>query len=103
MNGLERIRKVLKFEDPDRVPVFPLVHFGTAHVGGVKIKKFATDAKTNADCLITACRVCGYDGVHPGVDVTIEGEAVGSRVECPEDNVPFVREPFLRSADIDRL
>lgn len=103
MNGLERIRKVLKFEDPDRVPVFPLVHFGTAHVGGVKIKKFATDAKTNADCLITACRVCGYDGVHPGVDVTIEGEAVGSRVECPEDNVPSVREPFLRSADIDKL
>lgn len=103
MNGLERIRRVLKFEEPDRVPVFPLVHFGTAHVGGVKIKEFATDAKINADCLITAYRMCGYDGVHPGVDVTVEGEAVGSKVGYPEDNVPFVKEPFLKLADINKL
>lgn len=103
MNGLQRIRKVLKFEEPDRVPVFPLVHFGTAHVGGVKIKEFATDAKKNADCLISAYKMCEYDGVHPGVDVTIEGEAVGSKVEYPEDNVPFVREPFLTLANINEL
>jgi len=103
MNGLERIRKVLKFEEPDRVPVFPLVHFGTAHLGEVKIREFATDSKVNANCLITAYRVCGYDGVHPGVDVTVEGEAVGSKVEYPEDNVPFVVEPFLKSPDINKL
>lgn len=103
MNGLERIRKVLELGKPDRVPVFPLVHFGTAHVGGVKIKEFATDAKTNAHCLIAAYKMCGYDGVHPSVDVTVEGEAVGSRVEYPEDNVPFVVEPFLKSADINKL
>ena len=35
-----------------------------------------TDAATNAQCLITAAKECGYDGIHPGVDVTIEGEAV---------------------------
>jgi uroporphyrinogen decarboxylase len=103
MNGLERIRKVLKSEQPDRVPVFPLVHFGTAHVGGVKIREFSTDGKTNAHCLITAYRECGYDGVHPGVDVTVEGEAAGSKVEYPEDNIPFVVETFLSSPDLDKL
>jgi len=103
MNGLERIRKVLKFEEPDRVPVFPLVHFGTAHVGGVKIKEFSIDAKTNAHCLICAYKECGYDGVHPAVDVTVEGEAVGSKVQYPEDNIPFVVEPFLKSPDVNKL
>jgi uroporphyrinogen decarboxylase len=103
MNGLERIRKVLKHEQLDRVPVFPLVHFGTAHVGGAKIGEFSTDGKTNAHCLITAYRKCGYDGVHPGVDVTVEGEAVGSKVEYPEDNIPFVVESFLKTPDLNKL
>ena len=103
MTGAERIRKIIKGETPDRVPVFPLVHFGTAHVGGVKIKEYSTNAATNARCLITAARLCGYDGIHPGVDVTVEGEAVGSKVEYPEDNIPFVVESFLKTPDINKL
>ena len=103
MTGLERLRKVISGETPDRVPVFPLVHFGTAHMGGVKIGQFSSDAKTNAHCLITACKECGYDGVQPGVDVAVEGEAVGSKVEYPEDNIPFVVENFLQKPDINKL
>jgi len=103
MNGLERMRKVIAGETPDRVPVFPLVHFGTAHIGGVKIREYSTDAATNARCLIAAAKECGYDGIHPGVDVTVEGEAVGSRVDYPEDNIPFVVENFLKTPDIDKL
>lgn len=103
MNGLERLRKVIDGETPDRVPVFPLVHFGTAHIGGVNIKQFSTDAATNAKCLITAAKECGYDGIHPGVDVSIEGEAVGSKVEYPEDNIPFVVENFLKTPDMNKL
>ncbi|MBW2618260.1 MAG: uroporphyrinogen decarboxylase family protein, partial [Deltaproteobacteria bacterium] len=70
---------------------------------GVKIKEYSIDATTNARCLITAAQECGYDGVHPGVDVTIEGEAVGSKVEYPEDNIPFVIEYFLQKPDINKL
>jgi len=103
MNGLQRIRKVLNGDAPDRTPVFPLVHYGTAHAGGVKIRDFATDARINARCLIHAFLECGYDGVHPAIAVSVEGEAVGGRVTYPEDNVPFVAEPFLKTADIDRL
>ncbi len=103
MNGLERIRSVLNSEIPDRVPVFPMAHYGTAHMGGVKIRDFCTDGKTNAHCLITAYRECGYDGVQPAFSVTIEGEAVGSKVEYPEDNVPFVVENFLKTPDINKL
>lgn len=103
MTGLERIRKVLNGELPDRTPVFPLVHYGTAHAAGYTIRDFSTDAKINAQCLIHGYRTCGYDGVQPAVAVMVEGEAVGGRAEYPEDNVPFIKEVFLKTPDLDLL
>jgi uroporphyrinogen decarboxylase len=103
MNGLERIRKVLNAEEPDRTPVFPLVHYGTARAAGYKIRDFSTVPEINARCLIHAYRQCGYDGVQPSVAVMVEGEAIGGRVEYPEDNVPFVKEVFLKSPDVGLL
>jgi uroporphyrinogen decarboxylase len=103
MTGRERIETVLASGIPDRVPVFPNIHFGTARFGGYTIKEFATDGKKNAACLIGAYQEFGYDGVQVGSDVTIEGEAVGSRVGFPPDNIPAVVEPFLLEPRIDRL
>ncbi|MCX5818497.1 MAG: uroporphyrinogen decarboxylase family protein [Deltaproteobacteria bacterium] len=103
MNGLERMRTVLRGEKPDRVPVFPLVHYGSSHAAGYKIRDFSSDPDINARCLIHAYRECGYDGVQPSIAVMVEGEAVGSRVEYPEDNVPFVKEVFLKTPDVDLL
>jgi uroporphyrinogen decarboxylase len=103
MTGRERIEAVLASRVPDRVPVFPNIHFGTARFGGYTIKEFATDGKKNAASLIGAWRECGYDGIQVGSDVTVEGEAVGSRVNYPEDNIPSVIEPFLSEPRIDRL
>jgi len=103
MNGLERIRTALNAKKPDRTPVFPLVHYGTARAAGYKIRDFSTVPEINARCLIHAYRECGYDGVQPSVAVMVEGEAVGGRVEYPEDNVPFVKEVFLKTPDVDLL
>ncbi|HWU40142.1 MAG TPA: uroporphyrinogen decarboxylase family protein, partial [Candidatus Acidoferrum sp.] len=103
MTGRERIEAVLAFKIPDRVPVFPNIHFGTARFAGYTITEFATDGKKNAASLIGARRECGYDGIQVGSDVTIEGEAVGSRVNYPPDNIPAVVEPFLSEPRIDRL
>ncbi len=103
MTGRERIEAVLALRVSDRVPVFPNIHFGTARFGGYTIKEFATDGKKNAASLIGAWREFGYDGVQVGSDVTIEAEAVGSRVNYPDDNIPSVIEPFLSEPRIDRL
>jgi uroporphyrinogen decarboxylase len=103
MTGRERIERVLRSAVPDRVPVFPNIHFGTAEFAGHTIREFATDAKTNAACLVGAFEEFGYDGVQIGCDVAIEAEAVGSKVDYPEDDVPFVVEPFLEEPDLDRL
>jgi uroporphyrinogen decarboxylase len=103
MTGRERIEAVLTMRIPDRVPVFPNIHFGTARFAGYTITEFATDGKKNAASLIGAWRECGYDGIQVGSDVTVEGEAVGSRVKYPPDNIPAVVEPFLAEPRIDRL
>jgi uroporphyrinogen decarboxylase len=103
MTGRERIEAVLGSRIPDRVPVFPNIHFGTARLSGYTTTEFATDGKKNAASLIGAWRECGYDGVQVGSDVTVEGEAVGSRVNYPPDNIPAVVEPFLSDPRIERL
>jgi uroporphyrinogen decarboxylase len=94
---------VLAGRTPDRIPVFPNIHFGTARFGGATIREFATDAATNAQCLVKACREFGYDAVKVGCDVAVEGEAVGSVLEYPEDNIPSMKVPFLQEPEIGRL
>jgi len=103
MNGLERIRTVLDANEPDRIPVFPLVHYGTARAAGYKIRDFSTDPEINARCLIHGYRQCGYDGVQPSVAVMVEGEAVGGLAEYPEDNVPFIKDVCLKIPDVGLL
>lgn len=103
MNGLERIRTVLNANKPDRTPVFPLVHYGTARSAGYNIRDFSTVPEINARCLIHAYRQCGYDGVQPSVAVMVEGEAVGGLAEYPEDNVPFIKDVFLKAPDVGLL
>lgn len=103
MNGLDRIRSVLKGTVPDRTPVFPLVHYGTSHAAGYTIGDFSRNAEINARCLIHGYRTCGYDGIHPAVAVMVEGEAVGGRAEYPEDNIPFIKDVFLQKPDLSRL
>jgi uroporphyrinogen decarboxylase len=103
MNGRERIIAVVEGRIPDRIPVFPNIHFGTAHFGGMTLKEFATDAKKNAACLLKAYKEFKYDAIKVGSDVAVEGEAVGSIVQYPEDNVPMMKEPFLKEARVDAL
>jgi len=104
MNGRERVNAALNFEKPDRVPVYPLIHFASARVIGMKVKDFAANGKKMAKALIAAYREYGYDGVHPGVDVSIEGEAVGSKLRQPEDATAFLIDPVLKNPDdLDKL
>jgi len=104
MSGRKRVEAALNFESVDRVPVYPLIHFATARVAGYKISEFATDGKKMAKSLISAYRTYGYDGVHPGVDVSVEGEAVGSKLRQPEDATAFLIDPVLKDPnDLEKL
>jgi|Deesub1362A_J573_1020465.scaffolds.fasta_scaffold00145_58 MtaA/CmuA family methyltransferase len=99
MTSLERVQAALNFEEPDRVPVFPLIHFASSKIGGMKVKEFASDGEKMARALITAWKEFGYDGVHPGVDVVIEGEALGSVTVQPENATAYVKKPAIKEPE----
>jgi uroporphyrinogen decarboxylase len=95
MTGKERIFKAIRITEPDRVPVFPLAHYFSAVPGKISIRTYATQADKMAAALIAAVERFGWDGVHPGCDVSVEGEALGSRLDFPEDAPPHMVQPVL--------
>jgi uroporphyrinogen decarboxylase len=92
MTGKERINAAVKFEDQDRVPVYPLVHWGTPGLFGITVEEYAKNAEVQARCLIDACKMFGYDGINAGVDVIIEAEAHGGITEFHKDGPPALKE-----------
>ena len=104
MNGYERMDAALHLQKVDRVPVFPIHHYSSTRVTGVKIRKYATDPEVMADCLIRAADYMGYDAVLAGSDVAIEGEACGGICEQPEDAPAHIIKPVIQELeDLDRL
>jgi len=81
--------------EPHRVPVFPLAHYFSAVPGKMSIRTYATQADKMASALVAAVERFGWDGVHPGCDVSVEGEAMGSRLHFPEEAPPHMVQPVL--------
>lgn len=95
MTGKERIKAAIHFKDHDRVPVFPLVHWGTPGLFGVSVEQYAKVPEVQAKCLIDACKMFDYDGVNAGVDVIIEAEAHGGTTEFKKDSPPaLIKHPL---------
>lgn len=104
LTPLERVRRTIRGETVDRIPVLPILHYGTARLIGATIKQFGTDPEVMARSLIAAQRRFGYDGLQVSLSVAIEAEALGSLTVQPEDAVPYVVHPFVQSwADLSRL
>lgn len=91
MSGKERIKRAIAFKEQDRVPVFPLIHWGTAGLLGVTVEEYAKNPETQAKSLVDACLKFNYDGINAGVDVIIEAEAFGGISEFPPDSPPYLK------------
>ena len=63
LTPLERVRRTIRGETVDRIPVLPILHYGTARLIGATIKQFGTDPEVMARSLIAAQRRFGYDGL----------------------------------------
>lgn len=90
MTGKERVLAAIRMQETDRTPVFPITHYFTAEVKGVPISRFATDGDTMGSALIAGLERFGWDGINPGCDVAVEGEALGSILDFPENAPPHV-------------
>jgi MtaA/CmuA family methyltransferase len=102
--SLERARRAIRGEPVDRVPVIPILHYGTARLVGATIGEFATDAGVMVKSLIAGQRRYGYDGIQSSLSVAVEAEALGSETVQPADAVPYVVRPLIQEPrDLLRL
>jgi uroporphyrinogen decarboxylase len=85
MNGYQRVRAVLAGERPDRVPVMLHNFLMAARGAGFTQRRFREDPAAIAASFIRAVETFGYDGVLVDVDTVTLAEALGVRVDHPED------------------
>jgi len=103
-NGLQRINRVLSGTNTTDVPVCPILHTMAAHLSGQPIGRFAASSRLMADCIISAYRRFGYDGVQLSLGVAGEAQAMGAPTAFPEDGLPVVVGQLLeKESDLARL
>ncbi|TCO72700.1 uroporphyrinogen decarboxylase family protein [Marinisporobacter balticus] len=95
MTPMERAIALGKGEKVDRLPCNPNVANGVARIYGCKISEFNTSAKAIANAQIASYRRFGYDGVRIFTDLFPWAEAIGAKVNFPEDNTADLQRPAI--------
>jgi len=95
LTSLERVKKALRHEEPDIVPVGPFAGFYAARIAGVKIYDYITDGKVIAEAQYTLWQKTGQDIVVTAADTYYIAEAFGLEVECYENDLPTAKRPVL--------
>jgi uroporphyrinogen decarboxylase len=85
MNGHERIRSALDGRRPDRVPVMLHNFLMAAREAGFSQRRFREDPAAIVESFVRAVETYGYDGVLVDVDTVTIAEALGVKVDLPED------------------
>ncbi len=97
MNGIERIKAAVHFETSDRVPVIAQVFGHAATLAGVALRDYVQDGDLLARCQIQALERYGYDAVFALMDVSVETEAVGSKLNYRANQYPDIKSYALSS------
>ncbi len=104
MTPAERMGAFLAGKDIDRPPCVPLILNHAARVIGEKISRYATDGAVMGAAHVAAYRRYGHDLITIFTDTSIIGEAMGTTLEFPDDDVSRVRVPaVVDQQDLDRL
>jgi len=95
VNSLERVEAAVRFNDSDYPPVIAQVFGHAAIFAGVPLGRYVRSGELIARCQAEALEHYGYDAVFALMDVSVETEAVGSKVEYPENGYPYVKSYIL--------
>lgn len=96
----ERYLAVCERQEPDRVPVSPLIMTFAARQAGVLYGDYCRYGEVMARAQLECIRRFGYDSVNVTSDAVREAETVGAPVFWQEDDVPGgATEPFIRGRD----
>jgi uroporphyrinogen decarboxylase len=95
VTGLERVKAAFKGKPADRVACYPIVSGLAAKVIGRKLGDYYTDFGTFADAHLALYQELRQDVVVLMADLFLEVEALGARVEFPDDDMPRLRSYLL--------
>lgn len=104
MTPKERIGAFLTGKPIDCVPCVPLVLNHAARVLGVTIRDYTVDGTVMGRSHVAAYRLYGQDLITIFADTGILGEAMGTKLRYPEDDVPRVDVPVIQKPeDVEKL
>jgi uroporphyrinogen decarboxylase len=93
MDSVERIRRTVAFQACDRPPVIAQVFAHAALACGQSLDAYVASGVIAAACQIEARARYGYDAVFAVLDLTLEAEAAGGKVESRGGLYPAVACP----------
>jgi len=99
MSSLELVRAAMSGKAIDRIPVFPILIAPACKLIGVRQRDYFLDSKVMATTLIEARKICGFDGIYVSKDNWVYHEALGGKLEYPEDDETYSKDRVLGSLD----
>lgn len=99
MNAIERLDAFIRGEDPDRIPVYPLMMTRAARMIDLPFSQYCLDYKKQADAMIFAAEKVGAECIHPSGHPYCEAQAYGLEVEYPEDDLPLAKKHLINGEE----
>ncbi len=100
MNSLERVAATLQFQEPDRVPVYPLLNGVSRHLVGADYPTWANDADVCAEAYVKITEKYGLDVICTLTDLSVEAADFGAKINYPKDEAasPDYANPLITEA-----
>ncbi|MGV9103216.1 MAG: uroporphyrinogen decarboxylase family protein [Promethearchaeia archaeon] len=87
---IDIINTTISHEEPERVPVLPLVGLLSARLSNESTLELLRNPDVQARALLHSMQQFDYDGVFTVMDLTVEAEALGAEIEYTSDRFPYV-------------
>ena len=95
--GKDRMVAAVKGQYADRVPTTVMFGVYVAELAGFTMPEFFTDAEKHAKSHVRACEIFHPDTMTVCGDVYLDAEALGAKVEFPEDATPRLKTFLLEN------
>lgn len=103
MTSKERVIAAIQLEEPDRVPVVPMMREFVLKHQHLKFIQCYNDADSYVNAQLKCLRETGVDAVWDLFGIPVLEEAGGSEMATPIDEPPTITNPVLKSRDFNLI
>lgn len=104
MTPKERMAAFATGKEIDRIPCFPIIGEHSSRLIGATVSRFSHSVELMVESQLAVFKVYRPDSIGIGPGLFGIAEAMGTKLQFPEDGMPFVSEPFLKDyKDFERL